>query len=372
MGLNIAFRVDASLLIGSGHVMRCLTLANVLRFNGSNCFFVCRPHTGHLIDTIKNCGFKVIILPVYANGVFSSINNVSHASWLGVDWYTDSMHTIEALKFLTIDWLVVDHYALDKSWEVELRRVTRNILVIDDLADRYHDCDLLLDQNLGRSVFHYNTLVSNGTLLLLGPNYSLLRPEFSIYRPESLARRSLPKFECLLVAMGGVDKDNITSKVLVALDDLHLPKDIKINVILGPQSPWIDSIKIQASSMSNSTIIWVDPDNIAYLLTISDLAIGAPGSSAWERCCLGLPSIQIVLADNQMHIARELAIRGIAATATIDALIDQLPQLPGFNGNLSDLTAMSYASRVICDGSGANVVASIILRWYSENYVTMQ
>lgn len=157
--MRMAFRTDASSRIGTGHVMRCLTLADALREQGSECQFVCREHEGHLIGHIRSRGYKAHALPrSSANTSFES--DLAHASWLDVDWQTDADQTQEALGSEAVDWLIVDHYALDQRWESALRSSCKRIMVIDDLADRQHDCDLLLDQNYGSSAERYHGLVS--------------------------------------------------------------------------------------------------------------------------------------------------------------------------------------------------------------------
>ncbi len=150
--MRVVFRADASLNIGSGHVMRCLTLANALRESGASCFFVCREHPGNLLELIREQGFEAIGLPLpktfeSLHGKHSS-SRLTYAGWLGDSWQRDAEQTLAALNGELADWLVVDHYALDSAWEESLRPACRRLLVIDDLADRDHRCDLLLDQNL--------------------------------------------------------------------------------------------------------------------------------------------------------------------------------------------------------------------------------
>ena len=175
--MTIIFRTDASLLIGSGHVMRCLTLADELRLRGSNVMFICREHPGNLIDLIKDKGFTVAALQQPKTEYFMTPEDVAHAAWLGVSWKNDATDTIPILGKTKPSWLIVDHYAIDCRWENMLRHHVGKIMVIDDLADRSHDCDLLLDQNLYQDMeTRYNHLVSNSCLKFLGPKFALLRP----------------------------------------------------------------------------------------------------------------------------------------------------------------------------------------------------
>ena len=193
----IVFRTDASLAIGTGHVMRCLTLADALRERGARSHFICRTHDGHLIEHIRAHGHQVSALPATASTSMTSNtdNSTAHAHWLGVDWASDALDTLTVLQGLRTDWLVVDHYALDARWEKKLRHGCQRLLVIDDLADRPHDCELLLDQNLGRLASDYDRSVPVSCTVLAGPQHALLRPEFADWRYRSLARRATPRLQ---------------------------------------------------------------------------------------------------------------------------------------------------------------------------------
>lgn len=359
MIMHVAFRADASVEIGTGHVMRCLTLADALCKGGAECVFLCRPHDGHLLELITARGHKAFALPMpVAGGSFDCKPAApAHAHWLGTDWASDAQDSREALGGRVVDWLVVDHYALDDRWERAMRPTCGRLLVIDDLADRRHDCDLLLDQNLGRRAQDYRDLLPPGAKTLIGPSYALLRPEFAALRAESLARRENPQFRHLLVTMGGVDKDNATGAVLDALADCELPSDLEITVVLGPHAPFLPQVRAQAGEMRRPTRVLAGASNMARLMTEADLAIGAAGSTSWERCCLGLPTILLVLAENQRGLATALREAGAAVIAkdishVTDWLREQLSSrtLPKF------LRAVSRAAANITDGNGASRV----------------
>ena len=318
----IAFRVDAATRIGTGHVMRCLTLAHALRNAGADCTFICRAHDGNLIKIITRQGFTTKILPVSATS-----DNTPYADWLGATWQTDAEQTREALKGTRSDWLIVDHYALDAQWENAMRAYCGRLMVIDDLAEHPHDCDLLLDQNLGRAEADYDDLLTAGCKRLIGPRFALLRPEFARLRPESLERRREPRLKELLVTMGGVDQNNATGKVLEALKGCTLPNDLHITVVMGPHAPWIESVQHQATTMAWVTDVRTNVVDMAQLMTNSDLAIGAAGSASWERSCLGVPSLILVLADNQATIANALHEHGAAILVTsVTDICKFLPQ----------------------------------------------
>lgn len=348
--MKIAFRTDASIQIGTGHVMRCLTLATKLQQHGHDCRFICREHPGHLAEFIADKGFLVDLLPPASDTDVSGLSWNAHAAWLGASWQQDAEQTQNLLKDQPVDWLVVDHYALDTHWEQQLSAVTRQMMVIDDLADRNHDCDLLLDQTFGRDSKDYKPLVPEHCKILCGSQYALLRPEFAQWREYSLQRRKEGKLKQLLINLGGVDKDNITSELLQALQTSSLPKDCKITVVMGASAPWIEAVKQEASQLPWETEVKMGVSNMAELMANSDLAIGAAGATSWERCCLGLPTIMMVLADNQHTIAGVLQQAGAAAVAPV---IHQLaPPLNHLLTSPSSLLQMSSLAAEISDGQG--------------------
>lgn len=365
--MKVAFRVDASLQMGTGHVMRCLTLADALAAQGADCLFICREHQGNLIDQIRNKGYRVYALPVLSPVGASSlaINTVSdeqslaHSHWLGATPVEDAAGCSAILADVKPDWLIVDHYALDARWELALKLHYRKLMVIDDLADRPHLCDLLLDQTFGRDDEDYRAWVPASSRLLCGSRYALLRPEFAALREYSLRRRANPQLRQLLITMGGVDKDNATGQVLEALRGCALPAQWQIIVVMGTTAPWLAEVSRQAQDMPWPTRVMIGVSNMAQLMADSDLAIGAAGATSWERCCLGLPTIMLVLADNQYKVAQELERVGAVQVLKDPLEIpDCLPVL--LNDLVSSpflLAELSEAAVSIVDGRG--VVAAI-------------
>lgn len=354
--MKFLFRVDASVSIGSGHVMRCLTLAMVLRTRGAHCHFVSRAHQGHLIELVRQRGFEVTELaPVSVPAGDDA--GPAHAAWLGSSWQADAEQTRALTLELKPDWLVLDHYALDQRWESMVQPASTRLLVIDDLADRAHACDLLVDQNLGRSASDYRGLVSAGCKVLAGPDYALLRPEFANLRDTSLARRSGARLRHLLLNMGGVDQHNATGEVLAALCGTKLPADCRISVIMGMQAPWIAEVRELATRMPWATEVLVNVADMAEQMANSDLAIGAAGSTSWERCCLGLPTLMVILAANQEAGAAALQDAGAAVLlgragdirATLPAALCDI-QHPGRLGQIA------AAAAALVDGHGAQRV----------------
>lgn len=359
--LTIVFRADASVHIGTGHVMRCLTLADVLRERGAECLFICRPHAGHLLGMIAKRGHSTVELSAPTTAVSPAVDEPRHAQWLGADWASDAQETRKALGADPVDWLVVDHYALDRRWEQVLRSSCQRLMVIDDLADRAHDCDVLLDQNLGRAEADYRGLVGPHTIAFIGPRYALLRPEFSKLRAASLARREQPQLKRLLITMGGVDKDNATGRVLDALNTCSLPEEFEITVVMGPHAPWLQQVQVQAAQMSRPTRVLLGVSDMAGLMADSDLAIGAAGSTSWERCCLGVPSIQLTLAMNQTEIANALTGAGAALSASVETLNCVLNAIFSDSNALSKFRSLGFSARSIADGRGAERIADALM-----------
>lgn len=359
--MRIFFRVDASIKIGTGHVMRCLTLADALHARGALCSFICRPHSGHLLDMIAQRGHQAVALPNEGTTTHHMPTDKVYAAWLGTDGQTDAQQTSEALGNKSVDWLVVDHYALDHRWEQTLRPHCQNLMVIDDLADRPHDCDVLLDQNLGRSAQDYGGLLKPQTAIYIGPQYALLRPEFAQLRSQSLARRIQPQLKHLLITMGGVDKDNATGHVLQALTDCRLPADLRISVVMGPHATCLADVQRQALQMPWPTQVLVGVNAMAQLMSDSDLCIGAAGGTSWERCCMGLPTLLLVLADNQLPGAQALEKAGAALAVDNDQRMSQEFEKHMQSGASVQLKSWALAAAAVTDGLGVQRIVAAML-----------
>ncbi len=365
--MRVAFRTDASIDIGNGHVMRCLTLAAELREHGATCLFVCRRHEGHLIEKIRQSGFEVAELPPHPT-VCSGDGQLITAS--GANDVTDAHQTRDAIGS-DIDWLVVDHYGIDARWEAILRSPTLRLLVIDDTADRSHDADVLVDHNAGRKPSDYRGLLPEHCQVYAGPAYALLRSQFTLQRRRGL--RPSTQLRQLLVFMGGVDKANATTRVLQHLRSCTLPEDMMISVVMGPHAPHLDHVRQVASTMPWPTEVLTDIDDMASLMHRCDLAIGAAGVSALERCCVGLPSLIIPVAANQLAGARAIVASGGALLASIDS--HGLLELPAHFDALIDhegLHAASLASATITEGKGAAFIAELMIAQAAPRLRRMQ
>ena len=347
-GWQVAIRTDAGQLIGGGHVMRCLTLADALAEHGAKVTFVTAAMPDPLARRIEGAGHGI-----------ARITAEPGLTREGADWHDpplndeaqrrDAEASMEAIGG-TADWVVVDHYLLGRAWEEAARKAARQILVIDDLANRPHDCDILLDQTLGRAESDYASLVQAHTKVLAGPHYALLRPEFARERPAARKRRAQahpPRR--ILVSLGTMDIGGATAQAVEAV--LAAAPECAVDVILGESAPSMD--KLGSLAASNPRVaLHVDSSNVAELMRDADIAVGAAGTSSWERCCLGLPAIVLVLAENQRPSADALAAAG--AALVIDAAGRVGSILPALLHDPQALQAMSAAAFAICDGSGAS------------------
>lgn len=351
VGKNIAIRVDSSFEIGSGHVMRCLTLAEELRSKGLNIYFICRNLPGNLIDYIKKLNFKVLGLPpVHPVAKISPL--YKHSNWLQVDWKTDVTQTIEKISEIDlINWLIIDHYAIGFEWESTIKKYVKKIFVIDDLADRAHNCDVILDPNSLYDQNRYDRLVPPECKKFIGPKYTLLRKEFELAKKDmKIPKRT--KIQRILVSFGGNDLKNETYKTILAIKELNIPF-IQVDIIVGKNNPHKDFIK--KDCLKHHFNYYCQIKNIAQLMINADIGIGAGGSTTWEMCFLGLPSLIIITADNQKELTEKLhqagAIRSLGrdcdvSTATIKEAIANLINDPSLLNEMSErgLCIMSNSS----------------------------
>lgn len=310
--MNVVFRVDSSIYMGIGHLMRCLSLAGELRAKDILVKFICSNLPGNQAGILEKNGYTVHLLPYNASQteVQQTINTVEQ----------------EVCK---VDWIIIDHYAIDEPWEKQLRPYIKRIMVIDDLANRRHDCDLLLDQNYYDNMkSRYEGLVSNHCRKLLGPKYALLRPEFLWERKNLRTRDGL--IRRILIFYGGTDPGNETEKALKAIRKLNLP-GVAIDVVVGSTNPNRVRIGELCSSIPGVSF-YCQVDNMAQLTANADLALCAGGSATHERCMLGLPSIVTIIADNQLETTAVLdkagAVRsiGLSRDVTVKKIADAVAE----------------------------------------------
>ena len=352
--MNVVFRCDSALFIGSGHVLRCLSLAFYLKSHGHHCIFVSRSFGSDLIDLIRKNGFVVHSLPYSSS---SDIDTSDRLAWLGIDFAIDAFQTISILKGIKCDVLVVDHYGIDEKWESLVSPYVDVLIVVDDLANRPHQCNILVDQNYFNNMnSRYTKLVSSSTMLCLGPGYALVRPQFRKLRSRSLSRRRKSiSIKNILISLGGSDPDNLTQHVLASIPK-NFSDECNINVVVGALYPHISSLKRHMDDFK-SIKLRMQTDMMHSLMYYSDLAITSGGSITWEKFTLGLPSF-VVPSD---HHEAQFSL----ASSSMGAQVLLSPTNSNFKDSFSsaletidsiNLLKMSSVCSSLCDGNG---VASV-------------
>jgi UDP-2,4-diacetamido-2,4,6-trideoxy-beta-L-altropyranose hydrolase len=326
------FRADASSSVGGGHVIRCLTLAKHLVSSGWVVGFAC---TAETLTIVPSLAAHVELLEA-ADG--SSLD----AQALARRWPSGC------------EVLIVDHYSLGARFETACRGWAARIVAIDDLADRHHDCDLLIDATPTRAVSDYDNLTPAGALVLTGADYALLRPKFATERQEALPRRAeLEKVERIFVSLGLTDMHGVTEPVARAL--LGMDATFLIDVVIGGVSPSRAALE-ELAAHEPRLFVHVDPPDIAKLMAKADIAIGAGGTTSWERCCLGLPTVLLVLADNQRLVAASLQKVGaavLASSAPNQVIADIVAHVSRLADDGRLLRRMAAAAALLVDGRGS-------------------
>jgi len=336
--------------MGTGHVMRCLVLADLFKKNGTKVEFVCRSHKGNSIDKIISNGFNVYELAAPKN-IELEVSS-QYSQWLGVKQKQDADDCIELIKEEKVNWVIVDHYGIDDQWHKDIKPYCEKLMVIDDLADRKFDCHLLLNQNLGIEKKHYSNKVPLDCILLLGTKYALLRPEFSRLRYKAIVKRTnTNSVNNIIISMGGSDIDNITHSILE-----NIPNSYSVVVVLGKNSPHNKMLKNYVKDKNIKILI--DSNNMAELMFDADLAIGAGGSTSWERCCLSLPTLIFLIDKNQGMIVKQLVKCG--SVKLIENIKSIKNNLEDIENNIRLWTLMMRKSKNICDGLGANRVRNYV------------
>lgn len=334
--MNLLFRVDAGSALGIGHVARCLTLAAELVACGARVAFACRELPGHQMARIAAAGHPVFSLPLTQDDEIAALQASLPAD-------------------ARFDWIIVDHYGLDARWESAARRWARRIMVIDDLADRPHDCDLLLDQNFTASTARYRPRVPGACRLLMGPRHALLRPEFRQARQagSEMARQ-------VLVSFGGFDQAGMTLKALQALAAIE---SVEVQCIAGQGSADLPALQALVASRP-SWQLHSFVDDLPARMGAATLFIGAGGGTTWERAAMGLPSLCVSVADNQLENAGALALAGVHLYlgAAPDVSVQALEQaIVVLLDNPSLRQHFAARSRELVDGLGARRVAVALL-----------
>ena len=342
--MNVIFRVDASIEIGSGHLMRCLTLAERLRIDGYEIAFICTDLQGAMFEFLESKKIK-----------FEKISSIVNSSQ-----EADASMTIEVANKIFPDglnWVVVDHYGLDSKWENILSEKCDRIMVIDDIANRFHNCDILVDQNY-EDASRYSNLVNKKSILLLGPNYALLNPKYAQYRRLRQQEYNLTVIRKVLVFFGGSDPADLTGK---ALEALTFPKlnELDVDIVVGNNYPNYNKLKCSANIRGRTKIYKLRKD-LADLMANADIAIGGGGVTNWERMCMGLSSIVITLAENQVQICKILSCKGAIRLLGCSKTVSTQDIYKAFLEEMDSNIIQNRASiaKDLCDGMGLDRVVN--------------
>ena len=342
---NIIFiRVDSSTKIGYGHFMRCMALADTLQKN-FEINFITRSLEGSLISDIQKKGF----------GIFRFYSNSEK-----INEKNDAQKTISLIKKHSgsKNILIVDNYQLPKKWETDVKPFVHKLIVIDDLSNRSHNCDLLIDQNLHTKVNGlYKGLIPSNCIKLIGPKFSMIRKEFRMMR-KSVKPRTFP-IKKILVSFGGSDIENQTRVALNSIKKMN--GKINVDVVVGKANKCKKTLKIFCNKNKHFTY-HEQIDNIADLMLSSDLSIGSSGSTTWERCCLGLPAIVSISSNDQRDIANSLSRKKcIINLGDVKKLKESSYINVITNLKKNDLRNMSKNSMSLVDGNGTQRIFKHIL-----------
>ena len=355
--LYVVFRADASSQMATGHLMRCLTLAELLSERDARVRFVCRRHPGHLIDLLRDRGYQVGELHVPA----TIASGEDYASWVGVSQADDVQQTVDALAGERPDWLVVDHYGLDAEWEDAMRPHVERILVIDDLANRRHHCDALVDQNFSDEGAHrYAGLVTETCQMLVGPRYALLRPEYAAHHRAMRARDG--QIKRILIFFGGSDPYDLTGMALTAIVQANL-QDVNVDIVAGANYAHSRELARNAGRRPRTRLHAKLP-HLADLMFDADLVLGAGGATSLERLCVAAPSLVVSIAENQRHTCEALSRSGLIrylghiGSVSVADMAEALRQL---SHDPARMRAMSESCRPFVNGMGGSRIADFLL-----------
>ena len=343
MPFPLFIRADASVSIGTGHIMRMIALGQAWQAQGGEVHFLCAEITPALEQRLASKGFHLLRI----DATLGSPEDLS-----------ETMHLIA--ETLQADRknarVVLDGYHFGSDYQLGIKTAGFTLLVVDDYghADFYH-ADWVLNQNISAREELYAKR-SPATKLLLGPKFAMLRKEFLTYK--GWQREIAPVAKKILVTLGGSDPDNVTLQVIQALIDL----DLHVKVVIGGSNPHLREIENFIRSQNNSTAlieVIVNATNMPELMVWADIAVAAAGSTSWELAFTGLPNLVFVLADNQVEIAEGLSARQVAISIgrpSPDALVYFKEKLSQLAVSHTERHRISEVSHELVDGSGAKRV----------------
>lgn len=345
---HLVIRADSNSRIGTGHIMRCIALAQAWKKRGGEVTFISYAETPWLHQHILKEGFNLVPIQFY---------------------YPDPFDLEVTLDFLfnlrtsnqDQPLLVADGYHFNSDYQNAIKEKGYKLLVIDDYNHLpFYQADILLNQNINAQELRYSC--SENTLLLLGCEYAMLRREFLQYK--GLKRKIPDKARNILVTMGGADFNNVTLKILKAIYLLNDP-DIESKVIIGPANPHRNVLEawIKDHEIPVSLIVSPPPENIPQLMLWADFAITAGGSTCWELAFMGVPSLIITVAKNQEGIGYGLEKAGVARNLGwfLGIRPEKLSlEIKGTNKNIRE--GMYKKSKKLVDGLGTKRILDEISR----------
>ncbi len=331
------FRVDGSAALGGGHLRRCAVLA----------------------DRLVRAGWRVAFAGLM-NPEIIEVPGAAHGFEIQVvDQSADGPRKLRNAWPDGCDLLIVDHYQLDQAFESQCRGWAQRILVIDDLANRRHNCDTLVDQTPGRDAREYQNIVSAGCALFMGPEFALLDPRFAVARNGF--RRDFGAVRRLLVTFGYADLFGLTALALEGI--LQSGIEAAVDIVFGFEPPDIARVRELASRLPPESQIHVNTRDMVSMIMRADVAVGAGGVSSLERCCLGLPSLLVTLAENQQGNTDALVRRGAVVALGCPGDIDPAViarELRGLFADREKREAMGVAAALVTDGSGVERIVQYV------------
>ena len=352
--MRVVFRVDSSTQIGAGHLIRCLALAEDMLERKMSVSFICRNLPGNFIKFLRAKKIPVILLSSSIISPKKSSNKYFEKPFLLQK--EDALETISALNNLRPDWLIVDHYEIDIVWEQIMRSYCSHLMVIDDLVSRQHDCDILLNQNNTLTDYKsYKNLVPLACRVLLGPSFALLRKEFQILRQKKIIKNEfLQRFLVFFTA------GNDQGETLKAMNGLAIfSKAKQVNIVIGKENPDIIAIKSMCSLQKWGLHCQID--YMPKLIAEADFVIGSGGSSNWERCALGVPALIVILAENQVNIAKTLVASGAVINLGWNANLQAIDYAKSLNAiTARQIISMAEKAYQLVDAKGAERVVEML------------
>ena len=360
---NVAIRVDSSRFIGTGHVARMLVLASELRSLGAGVIFVCKQYDGAVYEKINEKNFDCVLIPDNSNHGSISANP---SSWLGTSEEVDFSAFYSVINKRAVRVVIVDHYAIGATWHMLAKNYGFKVIAIDDIAGRKFAVDILVNQNYGVQESLYDGLIIGQPTLLLGAKYAMLAKDYRIYTSRIKRDYYNKNHINLFLFMGGVDDGDVISNVVKELHNSKVKSKFNLNIAVGAAYPYLDKLIKTLSVLTGfmKYSIHVGLPTLSNLINCSDIGIAAGGTNTWERCCLGLPTIIIPVADNQLNIAGQVSQYGAAMKVELTEINGLVDVLESLLASPKKLKSMSKMAMQIVDSYGANRLAHRIIDEY--------